>query len=155
MSAGPSGPPNATIRTESKGATGCKMCREPKRVLQRSGICLSLPHDVERGPVRRRREHGLEPGGHGDALVESQELRRDLSLVVVHHHDAVELAALRAEKDGVGRDWTDNANPLTAQPVDRGPDDADLVDFIGNIASTPEKITKLMVDNPTRLYWSN
>ena len=38
---------------------------------------------------------------------------------------------------------------------DNMPDDADLVDFIGNIASTPEKIMKLMVDNPTRLYWSN
>jgi 2-pyrone-4,6-dicarboxylate lactonase len=35
------------------------------------------------------------------------------------------------------------------------PDDADLVDFIGDIAPEPEMLQRLMVDNPTRLYWSN
>ena len=34
------------------------------------------------------------------------------------------------------------------------PDDGLLVDFIPQIATTPELQKKLLVDNPTRLYWS-
>jgi 2-pyrone-4,6-dicarboxylate lactonase len=34
------------------------------------------------------------------------------------------------------------------------PDDGLLVDFIPQIAVTQELQRKLLVDNPTRLYWS-
>ncbi len=37
---------------------------------------------------------------------------------------------------------------------DHMPDDGLLVDFIPQIATTPELQHKLLVDNPTRLYWS-
>ena len=37
---------------------------------------------------------------------------------------------------------------------DHMPDDGLLVDFIAQIATTPELQQKLLVDNPTRLYWS-
>ena len=37
---------------------------------------------------------------------------------------------------------------------DHMPDDGLLVDFIPQIAATPELQRKLLVDNPTRLYWS-
>ena len=37
---------------------------------------------------------------------------------------------------------------------DHIPDDGLLVDFIPQIATTPELQQKLLVDNPTRLYWS-
>ena len=37
---------------------------------------------------------------------------------------------------------------------DHMPDDGLLVDFIPQIATTPELRKKLLVDNPTRLYWS-
>jgi 2-pyrone-4,6-dicarboxylate lactonase len=37
---------------------------------------------------------------------------------------------------------------------DHMPDDGLLVDFIPHIATTPELQRKLLVDNPTRLYWS-
>jgi len=37
---------------------------------------------------------------------------------------------------------------------DHMPDDGLLVDFIPQIAVTPELQQKLLVDNPTRLYWS-
>ncbi len=37
---------------------------------------------------------------------------------------------------------------------DHMPDDGLLVDFIPQIANTPELQLKLLVDNPTRLYWS-
>ena len=37
---------------------------------------------------------------------------------------------------------------------DHMPDDGLLVDFIPRIASTPELQQKLLVDNPTRLYWN-
>ena len=37
---------------------------------------------------------------------------------------------------------------------DHMPDDGLLVDFIPQIATTPELQRKLLVDNPTRLYWS-
>jgi 2-pyrone-4,6-dicarboxylate lactonase len=36
---------------------------------------------------------------------------------------------------------------------DHMPDDGLLVDFIPQIAVTPELQNKLLVDNPTRLYW--
>jgi len=36
----------------------------------------------------------------------------------------------------------------------RMPDDGLLVDYIPHIATTPELQQKLLVDNPTRLYWS-
>ena len=36
---------------------------------------------------------------------------------------------------------------------DHMPDDGLLVDFIPHIAATPELQRKLLVDNPTRLYW--
>ena len=34
------------------------------------------------------------------------------------------------------------------------PDDGLLVDFIPHIATTPELQQRLLVDNPTRLYWA-
>ena len=37
---------------------------------------------------------------------------------------------------------------------DHMPDDGLLVDFIPHIATTPDLQRKLLVDNPTRLYWS-
>ncbi len=37
---------------------------------------------------------------------------------------------------------------------DHMPDDGLLVDFIPQIAATPELLHKLLVDNPNRLYWS-
>jgi 2-pyrone-4,6-dicarboxylate lactonase len=37
---------------------------------------------------------------------------------------------------------------------DHMPDDGLLVDYIPHIATTPELQQKLLVDNPTRLYWS-
>ena len=37
---------------------------------------------------------------------------------------------------------------------DHMPDDGLLVDFIPHIATTPEQQRKLLVENPTRLYWS-
>jgi len=37
--------------------------------------------------------------------------------------------------------------------MDHMPDDGLLVDFIPHIATTPELQRKLLVDNPTRLYW--
>jgi 2-pyrone-4,6-dicarboxylate lactonase len=33
------------------------------------------------------------------------------------------------------------------------PDDGLLVNFIAQIATTPELQTKMLVDNPMRLYW--
>jgi 2-pyrone-4,6-dicarboxylate lactonase len=38
---------------------------------------------------------------------------------------------------------------------DHMPDDGLLVDFIPDIARTPEQQRKLLVDNPLRLYWDS
>ena len=38
---------------------------------------------------------------------------------------------------------------------DHMPDDGLLVDYIPHIAPTPELQRKLLVDNPTRLYWGD
>jgi 2-pyrone-4,6-dicarboxylate lactonase len=37
---------------------------------------------------------------------------------------------------------------------DHMPDDGLLVDYIAQIAVTPQLRQQLLVDNPTRLYWS-
>lgn len=47
-----------------------------------------------------------------------------------------------------GTDWP-HPNMKTYMP-----DDGKLVDFVPRIATTPELQHKLLVDNPTRLYWS-
>ena len=47
-----------------------------------------------------------------------------------------------------GTDWP-HPNMKTHMP-----DDGKLVDFVPKIATTPELQRKLLVDNPTRLYWS-
>jgi 2-pyrone-4,6-dicarboxylate lactonase len=47
-----------------------------------------------------------------------------------------------------GTDWP-HPNMKTHMP-----DDGKLVDFVPRIATTPELQHKLLVDNPTRLYWS-
>lgn len=47
-----------------------------------------------------------------------------------------------------GTDWP-HPNMTTHMP-----DDGKLVDFVPKIATTPELQRKLLVDNPTRLYWS-
>lgn len=46
-----------------------------------------------------------------------------------------------------GTDWP-HPNMTTHMP-----DDGGLVDFIPQIATTPEKIKALLIDNPMRLYW--
>ena len=38
---------------------------------------------------------------------------------------------------------------------DHMPDDGLLVDFIPDIARTPEEQRRLLVDNPMRLYWAD
>jgi 2-pyrone-4,6-dicarboxylate lactonase len=47
-----------------------------------------------------------------------------------------------------GTDWP-HPNMTTHMP-----DDGKLVDYVPKIATTPELQRKLLVDNPTRLYWS-
>jgi 2-pyrone-4,6-dicarboxylate lactonase len=47
-----------------------------------------------------------------------------------------------------GTDWP-HPNMTTHMP-----DDGKLVDYVPRIATTPELQRKLLVDNPTRLYWS-
>ena len=44
---------------------------------------------------------GLQAGGDGDTLVESEQLGRDLTLVVIHHHDSIEVPASGSEKNRV------------------------------------------------------
>lgn len=66
-------------------------------------------------------------------------------------HDAAEYGRLLVERfpDRVlwGTDWP-HPNIKTDMP-----DDGDLVDLLNVIAPDPDKLQKLVVDNPTRLYW--
>jgi|TARA_A100001391_G_scaffold86805_1_gene57055 2-pyrone-4,6-dicarboxylate lactonase len=67
-------------------------------------------------------------------------------------HDAAEYGRLLVEKfpNRVlwGTDWP-HPNIKTNMP-----DDGELVDLLKIIAPTPESLKRLVVDNPTRLYWS-
>ncbi|AEQ53735.1 2-pyrone-4,6-dicarboxylic acid hydrolase [Pelagibacterium halotolerans B2] len=67
-------------------------------------------------------------------------------------HDAAEYGRLLVEKfpDRVlwGTDWP---HPNIRNNM---PDDGELVDLLKIIAPTPESLRRLVVDNPTRLYWS-
>ncbi|MEQ8446640.1 MAG: amidohydrolase family protein [Pelagibacterium sp.] len=67
-------------------------------------------------------------------------------------HDAAEYGRLLVEKFPNRVLWgTDWPHPNIKANM---PDDGELVDLLKVIAPTPESVKRLVVDNPTRLYWS-
>ena len=67
-------------------------------------------------------------------------------------HDAAEYGRLLVEKFPNRVLWgTDWPHPNIKANM---PDDGELVDLLKIIAPTPESLKRLVVDNPTRLYWS-
>ena len=102
----------------------CESCGKPQRVLEPARIGDTLADDVESSTVRGCGEDGLQPGGDSDTFVEAEELGRNLSLVVIHHHDPIELSSFRPQKDCVRRQWTGGSDPLPFELVKRRADDA-------------------------------
>src|SRR5207249_4686121 len=90
-----------TPRSAPAAAARCEASAQADRLLERTGRRDTLGDDVESRPVRRRRERYLEACGERDATIEALELRRDLSLIVVHREHAVELASERLEEHGI------------------------------------------------------
>lgn len=67
-------------------------------------------------------------------------------------HDAAEYGKLLVDQFPYRVLWgTDWPHPNIKQNM---PDDGALVDLLAIIAPEPEKLKALLVDNPTRLYWS-
>ncbi len=58
----------------------------------RTEVSLALAPLSNGGAVRRRRGHRFQAGGDRDALIEAEQLGRDLTLIVMHHHHAVVFA---------------------------------------------------------------
>ena len=54
---------------------------------------------------------------------------------------------------GVDEDFKKSMVDIYANLVAHMPDDGLLVDYIPHIASTPQLQQKLLVENPTQLYW--
>src|SRR5215204_5698940 len=80
-------------------ACRCELRGNAQRVFHRAGVSTALADDIEGGAVSRCGEHGFQPCGHGHAFIEPEQLRRDLALIVIHHDDAVILAAQCLEKN--------------------------------------------------------
>ena len=116
-----------TSATRSAQSRARQSCREPERVLEPARIGHPLADDVEGRAVRGRREDRLQPGCDGDAFVEAKELRRNLTLVVIHHHDPVELPSFRPQKDRVRGQWSGGGDALPFELLERRTDDADLL----------------------------
>src|SRR5262245_29552545 len=73
--------------------------------------------------MRGSGKNRLESRRDGHALVEADQLGRDLALIVVHHHDAIEFALERAHEDGIRGDGSGAGNSFPSQLVHRRPDD--------------------------------
>jgi hypothetical protein len=67
-----------------------------------SALAFALAGNVKGGAMRRRGDRHRQSALHGDATLKSQQLDRDLSLVVIHGDDAVQGAVARFEKNRVG-----------------------------------------------------
>src|SRR5258706_15868065 len=96
---------------------------EADRVLERARGRLPHSDDIERGAVGGRGEDGLQTAAHRHAAIEALQLGRDLSLVVVHREDAVELAVEGLEENGVRRIRSLAEDAALGAALDRGPDD--------------------------------
>src|SRR4030081_1802264 len=66
-------------------------------------IGLVLARDVEGAAMRRRGNGDRQSALDRDSPLKSQELYRDLPLVVVHGDDAIKVAVACFEKDSIGR----------------------------------------------------
>src|SRR5262245_36925713 len=111
----------------SRHAGGRQLRGERVSHFHRPGVGFALADDIVGRAVRGRSEHRLEAGCHGNALVEAEQLGRDLPLVVVHHHHAVEFPVLRLEEDRVGRNGAGAVHALRAHLLHGRPDDADFL----------------------------
>ena len=96
-------------------------------LLQCAGRRDALADDVERRAVRRRREHRPQSAGHGDAAIETLQLRGDLSLVVVHRQYAVVVAGKGLEEHGIRRKGSPAPDAALGRPRDRRRDDLDFL----------------------------
>ena len=63
----------------------------------------------------------------GDAALKTKQLHGDLSLIVVHGHDAVKLTAARPHKDSVRREWPACGDAQLQGGLNRGADDVNLL----------------------------
>src|SRR5262249_22459209 len=95
-----------SVRNGRSGIAASRMdlCRsrepraQPHRLLEGSGGGDALADNIESGAVRRRREGNFQAGGDRDAALEAPELRRDLTLVMVHAEHSVVLPGERLEE---------------------------------------------------------
>jgi len=116
------------MRQQPRGRALCCSCaRRRDGLLQRPGRCTTFADDVERGAVRRRREHRPQSTGHGDAAIEALELRGDLSLVVIHRQYAVVVAAKGLEEHRVRGERPPAEDAALRSSRDRGGDDFDFL----------------------------
>ena len=106
-------------------------CCEPRaqqnRLFERASGRDSFSDDIERGAMRRRREHGFQARGDRDPAIESLQLGRDLALVVIHGEHAVEVAGEGLEENGVGRKRPAAGDASRSRAFDRRRDDLDLL----------------------------
>ncbi|KAG1605940.1 hypothetical protein G6F46_013354 [Rhizopus delemar] len=89
-------------------------------------VGAALARDVVSGAVRRRGDGDRQAALHRHPAREAQQLDRDLTLVVVHGDDRLELAGLRSQEDGVGGERSLHGQPLLVQLAHGGRDNVDL-----------------------------
>ena len=90
-------------------------------------IGLVLTRDVERAAMRRRGNGDGQSALDRDSPLKSQQLYRDLPLVVIHSNDAIKVAVACFEKDGIGRKGSHHRVSLRIGLIHRGSDNLDLL----------------------------
>src|SRR5215510_14554061 len=124
-----------SVRNGRSGIAASRMdlCRsrepraQPHRLLEGSGGGDALADNIESGAVRRRREGNFQAGGDRDAALEAPELRRDLTLVMVHAEHSVVLPGERLEEYRIRGERTATADAAARGLGYGGADDLNLL----------------------------
>src|SRR5579872_993004 len=87
----------------SRRPLGCQFNSLPDRLEQAPFIGLPCPGNVEGRPVINRCSYYGQPDGDVHTQFKAEDLHRTVALIVIHGNDQIEVAALRAIEQRVGR----------------------------------------------------
>src|SRR5207245_926120 len=91
--------------TELAGNNGIEISKDEREIYvavsgTQSVVIYALAGDIKGGAVCRRGDRDRQSALHCDATFKSQQLDRDLALVVIHGDNAVQRAIARFQEDG-------------------------------------------------------
>jgi len=97
----------AAIRTLAGKQRG-----DANRLDHAAGISPAAPGNVERSAVTRTGPHHGQTQRHVDGLVEADQLQRNMSLIMIHGHDAVAPTGNLRRESRVAGQWSHHPDPF-------------------------------------------